>query len=215
MPNVPNVPVKAWNSPPVVGQAETPRALGGVVTPVLAGFALAAVALLVTTDNAHLPPLHDEAVLAFVVAVAVLLAAMQFSAASVRYASRPAERMDLAPEAKLEIDVLNLVRAAQHKDRYLEDAYSNRARVFYNLGLIAFLLGLGLMVWPSTINPSEWARLIGAGVIGIATLGEVLWALQPRMRTQSLFPDYDSVPDGAAGGDLAAADPVWTALKQP
>jgi len=106
-----------WNIPAVAGQAESPRTLGGVVTPVLAGFALATVALLVSGDPQFLPRLHEPAVLAFVVAVGLLLAAMQFSSASVRYASRPTDRLDLVPEARIDIDKLNFAQKAQHRDR--------------------------------------------------------------------------------------------------
>jgi hypothetical protein len=206
-----------WNVPAVAGQAESPRTLGGVVTPVLAGFALATVALLVSGDPQFLPRLHEQAVLAFAVAVGLLLAAMQFSSASVRYASRPTDRLDLVPEARVDLDKLNFVRKAQHRDRYLEDVYYDRARYTYNLGLMAFLVGLGLIVWPDNLTWSNWARVASAAVVVLSVIVELIWTFSTRLGGLGrwLFPDYESVPDNKLGADLSTTDPAIKSVSVP
>src|SRR5688572_11389693 len=62
---------RVWSRPRRLGYPEMLRISGGIVAPLLAGFSLATITLLVTSDSR--PRLSEWAVVAFVAAVGFLL----------------------------------------------------------------------------------------------------------------------------------------------
>ncbi|HEX4214715.1 MAG TPA: hypothetical protein VIA06_15465 [Candidatus Dormibacteraeota bacterium] len=174
----------AWDAPQITGQAEAPRMFGGIVAPVLAGFSLGTIALLVTAGG---PPLAGAAILALTIAVVALLGAMQFSTQSVVYSTRPAARRELHPEIAGDIARLNMIRNAQFRERRLEDWYATAARYSYNAGLLAFLAGVVLLT-----VPHRWdaPRVLVEVILGLAMLAELIWSIGPLARL--VFPSADS-----------------------
>jgi len=165
---------------------------GGIAAPLLAGFSLTTVAQLVIGKD-H-PWLSEWAIALFAIASASLVYAMQFSATALGYAATPAERLDYNPEAAKDEDILRKVRRLQWEEMALRAKYTKRVKHCYNLGLITFLGGLGLILipqhWPS---PS---RIVAIAVVGISIAIEVMWTLSDARRPKWLLPSSSSVePD--------------------
>ncbi len=159
-----------WKRPGALGEAEVERGLGGVVSPVLAGFSLAAIATVVTADR--VPPLADWAVAALAVTAACLVFGMQYAFLSLRHSTPPADRLGWNPEATVDESELNRERRRQATDRDLALRYSGRTRGFYNTALISFALGLALLV-----VPREWsvASVVAVAAAALAGLIEITW----------------------------------------
>ncbi len=175
------------------------QGMGGVVAPLLAGFSLATIAVLLTTGSVNAskptgdgPPHADLAVAALALAAALFLLTMEFAFWAARYATSPQERMDWTAEAVVNRPALDQARTEQAMDRQLADYYSGRARWMYNGGLLLFFAGLGALLIPQRWSPPF---VVAAGVVFL-TLAFEIWAvfLQcPRGLYSAIFPSYDDV----------------------
>lgn len=175
------------------------QGMGGIVAPLLAGFSLATIAVLVTTGwvnaskpSADGPPHTDLAIAALVIAAAMFLLTMEFAFMAARYATTPGERLSWTAEATVHPHALAEARLEQAMDRHLADRYSARAGWFYNGGIIALLVGLAALVVPQHWTP--WF------VVGVVVVGAVLvyqtWAILirwPKRWFAAIYPFYDDV----------------------
>lgn len=187
-PDIP--PDQVWRRPKDnLGYADHLRGLGGVVSPLLAGFSLAAIAQLLTTENP--PPLTDWAVLALATSVAFLLHSMQLAHAALAADPSPATYLVWYPEALVEKDALLEVRRKQVQKYREMVRYWLRANVSYDVGLVAFLAGLVLL-----LIPEQWsgARIAAVSIAGAALLLEGWWAIANRMPDQLPHPVYSRTP---------------------
>lgn len=164
-----------WNRPHALGFHETLRGLGGTVAPLLAGFSLAAIATIVTSSDA--PRLADWAVAALAAAVALLLFSMQVASLSLTQNSSPEDVLMWRPEAKVSEDELRLARSAQAADFAEMTRLGRLSLDAYGLGLVAFLLGLLLLMIPDTWSVG---LVIGVAAVGGALLLEVWWLAANR-----------------------------------
>jgi len=190
---------QVWKHHDPVGKFAMVQGMGGVVAPLLAGFSLATIAVLVTTGwlnaskpSSDGPPHADLAVAALAVAATSFLLTMEFTFIASRYATTPAERMDWTPEAALDRDVLQAARVAQAMDRVLADSFAYRARWLYNGGLMFFLAGLGVIAVPQRWTPP---LVVAVSVAFLALIFEV-WAVLlkwPRRWHAAIFPAYRQV----------------------
>jgi hypothetical protein len=116
----------------------------------------------------------------FTIAAASLLFSLQFTAVAVGYAATPCERLDYLPETRGWPELWRQVRDEQWEDRAVFATYRTRAANCYNGGLLAFLVGLGAIVWPKTWSwhHRPTGNLIALVVIGIATVLELIWTLR-------------------------------------
>lgn len=162
-----------WKRPENVGRWEEVRGFGGVVATLLAGFSLTAVAQLASADDP--PPLTCLAVLAFTSASVLLLFSVQSAFLTLRYSASPEERLAWHPEARVHPAKLHSERKRQAEDRLLGDAYYQRARYFFNVGLIMFFAGLALTVVPDDWNAAWIAAVVIAALGGLV---EAWWALR-------------------------------------
>lgn len=155
---------------------ENVRTLGGIAAPLLAGFSLTAVIQLVTLGKDASPPrFAPAAVSAFAIAAGFLLYALQFSAIAVTFGVEPSQYLDFFPEARRDPESLRRVREMQFEDTILRWKYNTRAHVTYDIGLIAFLLGLGLTLVPSRWSPLPYGRVVALAVVGAALVIEAVW----------------------------------------
>lgn len=166
-------PRTVWKRPGPLGQAQALASLEGVVSPLLAGFSLTTITLLLTIESSIRPPLADWAVAAFAIAAGLFVYAIQFSAAGMGYAVAPGDRLSWTPEATIDESELQRARRLQAVDAVLFDEYSGRANYCYEYGLIAFLAGLLLL-----LVPAHWTVLRGIPVIvvGAALALEIAWS---------------------------------------
>ena len=163
---------RVWKRPSPIGETEALRGLGGIVAPVLMGFALATIAAL-AAGSTQLPG-ADAAIFLLVLSAGCFLYDMQFTSMALRYAASPAERLDWLPEATVDEGILEQERKRQARDRVLCKKYSRRAAFFYDIGLLTFLGSMG-----AVLVPSHWTlwRGLAALALGVAIAVELVWAV--------------------------------------
>jgi hypothetical protein len=178
VPAPPRIPsTQVWRRPlKNLGYAEGLRGRGGTVCPLIAGFALAAIAQLVTAEDA--PPLADWAILAFACSVALLVHSMQLAFFALSADPSPATYLAWHPEALVDEDALKVVRKKQINKYQEMVGYWLRSNIAYDLGLVAFLGAILLL-----LIPDDWSgpRIVAIVVIALAFALEAWWALANRV----------------------------------
>lgn len=192
---------RVWNRRRPINYPKQIEMAGGFAAPLLAGFSLTTVAQLVIGRD-H-PWLSDWAIALFAIAAALLVYAVQFSATTLGYSATPSERLDYNPEAAFKPNILRVIRNRQWEEMELRAKYTARARCCYNVGLLAFLGGLGLILVPHHGWPWPWGRFVGVAVVGISLIIEVMWILSNAQRPKWLLPTTspispDELPDEGA-----------------
>jgi len=184
-----------------LGMVDATRAMGTVAAPLLAGFGLATLTLLSTASvPVRLAPV---AITLFAIGSALFVFCLQFTASALLYAAPPGERVAwrLAESGDIDPAAWSALYRVQHQDTQLFRRYQFRARLTYDLGIIAHLGGLLALV-----APPSWAswRIAAFAVVAAALALELWWIVggwfghTPRW----LIPGYDSlrratrVPDG-------------------
>lgn len=159
-----------WKQPEHPGEPELQRGIASAAAPVLAGFSLATIAVLLTATAT--PPASEWAIAAFVAAAAMLIFAMQADFHALRFSVPPATRLDAYPEARTDREVLTSLRRMQARDVVLAEHYGVLGRVGYNLGLLCFFGGLALLTYPG-----KWGIGSGAAFVAACTafFTEVRW----------------------------------------
>lgn len=184
-----------WQYRHPLGSVDANRAMGTVAAPLLAGFALATVALLLTTADARLMPCYEWAITVFVPAAGLFIFAVQFTFMGLLYAAAPAERLDwLPPGQEPDDEAYATATKIQVMDLALQERYFSRAGRLYSLGVLCYTAGLALI-----IVPSDWdfPRVIALGFITATFALEVIWFVSALFgrRIQWLLPGYSSVID--------------------
>jgi hypothetical protein len=177
-----SAPAVVWKPLKPLGQAEVIRGLGGIVSPLLAGFSLAAIATLLTASSP--PRLTEFSIAAFAMTVGFLLFAMQFAFTALRYTASPSERLEWRPEITATdessdshneaviLREMQEIREEQALDFAITKLYMKRTAQLYDLGLLAFTIGLVLL-----LVPAKWTigRTIAVSAAGVAGLLEIYW----------------------------------------
>jgi hypothetical protein len=182
-----------WKRPKLLGYTETLRGLGGIVAPLLTGFSLATIAVLLTATT-H-PWLWRWAVVALTVAVAVFLFAMQVSFLALARSPSPSDFLAWVPEIADNEDLRAQALTEQaHTFKQMSRLWK-RAGFTYEIAIIAFLAGVVLL-----LVPHEWTVVKGlpAVVSGLA-LGVELWWTAANKFTRLPHPAL-----GCRGGTAAA-----------
>lgn len=165
-----------WERPKLFGYAETLRGLGGIVAPLLTGFALATIALLVTASDK--PRLADWATVALSVTVACLLYSMQVAFLALARSPSPGDILNWVPEAAVSVEALTKVRAEQAANLNAVRGLWKHTSLAYDIGVVSLLAGLLLL-----LIPHHWVAATTAAVVvaGIALLAEVWWTVANRI----------------------------------
>lgn len=178
-----------WERPEHLGYSETLRGLGGIVAPLLTGFSLTSIALLLTSVTK--PPLADWAVVALTITVACLLFSMQVAFLALASSPSPADILTWEPQVAVSREALQKAReeqAANFADMKRFWDLSGRA---YDLGLVSFLTAVLLLLIP----PSWSAARIAAVVVGsLGLCVELWWALANRFGRLPHPVEHDSDP---------------------
>jgi hypothetical protein len=164
-----------WQRPARPGYQEALKGLGGTVAPFLAGFSLATIALLVTAD--HSPRLAGPAILALATSASLLLYSMQAAFLALQHSASPADWLGWYPEATVNERSLGDVRERQAAAHMRAIAAWRAYAVTYELGLLFFLSGLFMLIWPrfpAHGHPSIW-RLCALVPVALACIVEVWW----------------------------------------
>ena len=163
-----------WKRPNSLGDVEAFKGLGGIVAPLLAGFCLATIAVLLTAGQATQTPYAPWAVTCLSAAAVLFLNNIQFTFLAVRSGSPPSVYLDWSPEATADPTWLLSLRQEQAQDRRLFERFSSVARYLYDVGLVAFLAGLDLLIVPPVWDPPHALALT---IVSLAGAFELLWLL--------------------------------------
>jgi hypothetical protein len=161
-----------WRRPEQFGYSETLRGLGGIVAPLLTGFSLTAITLLLTASSK--PWLADWAAVALTITVACLLFSMQLAFLALALNPSPADILTWMPEVTISADAL--LKAREEQAANLEEVKRlwRRTGIAYDVGIVAFLVGLVLLSVPHSCSPS---RILATAVATMALSGELWWVL--------------------------------------
>lgn len=188
-----------WERPQRLGYQETLRGLGGVVAPLLTGFSLATIAVLVTSKDR--PPLSDWAEAALAAAVGLLLYGMQCSFLALSRTPSPPDIVAWLPEATVDATALDDARAEQAANMADVKRLWKRTGLTYDLGLLSFLAGLLLLLIPHAWSA---ARIFGVGIAGLALFVEIWWTLANRIKPLP----HPAVRDFKPGDFVEGLDPL-------
>jgi hypothetical protein len=166
-----------WKRPGPLGLFQSTSMFVAVVAPLLAGFSLAAAAILVTTNVAGTVPMANWALASFSVASVLFVFAIQYQGSASGYAVPPEERLGWWPEATVDPAALQAARQNQAEDFAIATRQSGRAGVCYDLALLAFLTGLALLVVPTSWSIARIVAVVAAVLAGVM---QVLWIVSAR-----------------------------------
>jgi hypothetical protein len=182
-----------------LGTTDSLRATGTVAAPLLAGFSLATLAVLLTSSVR--PRLTDVAVLALVVSAASFLFCVQFTFAGLLYAASPGDRAAWLDDRAADPRSAVAAERVQRMDDRLLGQYLVRVRLTYDLGIVSVLGALLAMVTPTNWTVARTGAFVvvaGAVALELWWIGGVWTARRPRW----LLPSYRDVreppesPDG-------------------
>jgi hypothetical protein len=161
-----------WERPTHLGYSETLRGLGGIVAPLLTGFSLTSIALLLT--SATKPPLADWAVVALTVTVACLLFSMQVAFLALARSPSPADILTWEPQVLVSREALQKARGEQAANFADMKRFWDLTSRAYDIGLVSFLTGGVLLLIPASWSAPRIAAVV-VGVLGLCV--ELWWAL--------------------------------------
>lgn len=151
----------AWQRPKQAGYFEGVKSYATTAAPFLAGFAFAAITILIGLDDP--PPMTDAAVLCFVFATLGFLYALQFGSWMQVYTTRPSERLDWHREATIDRTRFLEERARHAAELRVAEIYVNRLGAAFDGGLITFLLGIVFLV-----IPARWSAIRAVTLVPLA-----------------------------------------------
>lgn len=169
---VPKSTSTPWEQPGSLGFAEALRGLGGVVAPLLTGFSLTSIVLLLTASSA--PRDADWAVVALTVTVVCLLYSMQVAVLALARSPSPADILTWKPEVAVSDAALQEAREQQAATLHDMRRLWEFSAFAYDLGIIAFLSALVLLLIPRSWSFPHSAAVV---VAGFALIFEAYWAL--------------------------------------
>lgn len=160
-----------WSVPRSPAYPASLTAFCTVAAPLLAGFSLSALLALRDEDGAA----AAVALGLFGVGAVVLVAAIQAALVGAMHHAAPPEWLAWYPESSDDLVLLSWLRAEQWREAEFATRWRARARLAYNAGISAFLLGVVAVLVP---RPGGWTapRLV-ALVVACAAAAVELWGL--------------------------------------
>jgi hypothetical protein len=162
-----------WSVPAPYGYAAAIESMGAIAAPLLAGVSAALAMLVLQRENAFEWP--SLTLCALVLAVLAFIAAVQFTFRARQFAVTPLEIEMWWPDADDPQRREQLRRAQRHYRRRFE-VWSDLASGAYDLGLLAFLLGVALSIVPDGGLSDASAGRVAAFVVAAAGFAaEFIW----------------------------------------
>ncbi len=207
-------PKDVWDRPEErPGYLDGLAGLGGMVAPLLAGFSLTAITLVLTATKP--PTVWSWALVAFAAAVAFLLQSMQLAFFAIGRDPRPSTQLDWYPEALIDTDAARRLRERQAKTFEKSVSFWHRSMFWYDFGLTAFLAGVLLLLIPA---PHHWTdqRIAAVVIAGAAFLLEAWWVLANRLWDRNIHVPHPAVSRSEPRIEIQALDPelLW-AITDP
>jgi hypothetical protein len=167
-----------WDVIAPYGYGEASQSAGTVVAPLLAGFTITLIGLVVDTSASDIR-YRNLALLVLTVAAALLIAAVQCAYSARQYLVRPDEITAWWPgfdalEPKEYTSGLALDRRVEQlAHSMLHRRWAARLRFAYNAGVVLVLAGLAIVLVPS--GTVSTARLAAIAVAALAAVTELVW----------------------------------------
>ncbi|GIF97003.1 hypothetical protein [Catellatospora citrea] len=173
-----------------LGSVDAIRSMGTVTAPVLAGFALATLALLATSDEP--PRFAGLAMVAFAVGAILFVFCLQFTTIALQYSATPTDRLAWLGDDATDPEVVARAHDVQRLDHRLQGRYMFRAKLTYDLGVLGHLIGLLALVAP--VGLYSW-RSVGFAVVAVGFALELVWIVGGWLgwRPRWLLPGYRDV----------------------
>jgi MFS family permease len=169
-----------WKTPVRYGYGEAVQSAGTIAAPLLAGFTITLIGLLVPSQESIRYP--DVALAILMGAVACLLAAVQCAYAARQFLVTPEEieawwpGMDRLEQPYGE-DWVKRRYAEQRAHSELHSRWGRRFRYTYHAGIMLVLLGLVVVLLPPAHPPGGimFSRWLAVALAALAFLAEVVW----------------------------------------
>jgi hypothetical protein len=195
----PFVPPK-WRKPAPLGYAPAMDSLGTVAAPLLAGFSLASVVVISDDAGNFLWP--GLATLGLVVAAIMFVGAVQCSFNARQYIWSAADVLAWWPD--LEEGSPREIRLRYEQDLAFGrwKAWVNWARITYDVGILALLAALALVIPPLHSAGVQGAlRWVASGVAFVACAGEASWIVISSIRRSAESRSHGKSELGGAEND--------------
>jgi hypothetical protein len=173
-----------WQVPGKFGYGEAVQSAGTVVAPLLAGFTIALIGLIVDTSNKGVGH-RDLALLVLMAAAAALVLAIQCSYSARQYLTTPgeleawypelarAEPREPGPSLSRPTTYWWMAREEQAAHANLHRRWSQRFRLAYHSGIVLVLAGLAItLIPPGYISPIRYCAI---GLAALAAIAETSW----------------------------------------
>jgi hypothetical protein len=165
-----------WKRPDYYGRPAAIDATGTIAAPFLAGIGIA-LAVLVISNEEHFGA-AGMALFALILATIALVACVESAFHARLYVVTPSELEEWRPD-HAEAKRVEMLEREQDIARKAFDQWADRARRAYNVGIIAFSVGVVFLLVPKggVHRAHGWHRatLVLACVGAIAEIGSVVW----------------------------------------
>jgi hypothetical protein len=165
-------PTPTWTAPFPYGYPEAVEQGGTVAAPLLAGFSVTLIGLVLTAPDSLRWPAVSLAVL--MASTILLLAAVQFAFVARQYSVLPSDLESWWPDHD-ESPRWEQLRSEQEAHASSHLRWAAAFRTAYNLGVLLFLAGTTISLAPPEGGGS--GRWIAFGIGAVGFLGELIWTL--------------------------------------
>jgi len=170
-----------WKPPVPYGRPASVDAAGTVAAPLLAGFSITFVGLILSASDGASIPLREPALAVLVLAALLLLGCVQCAFWARLYTVTPQDLMPWWPDLHGGSTNAQLrhrqIRGAQWRYAHLSELWLERARWTYHGGILALLASVALVLVPAN-HHLAW-RWLSVGVTGLGFFAELYWVLAP------------------------------------
>jgi hypothetical protein len=179
---MPDEPPRPPGAPDPYGAFATVDSFGGGAAPLLAGFAVTLLALIIQISDGLRWP--DLALVLFGVAATLFLHVVQLTARARGYAVTPDQVREwyAADDAAVAADRRRVVAWELRHHRACWLFLVRRARILYNGAMLALLAGVGVMLVPRQGRQLTGVRWVAIAVAVLAVLSEVLEMLDQILK---------------------------------
>jgi hypothetical protein len=167
-----------WKIAGTYGYAEAVTTAGTLAAPVLAGFSITLIVVVIQAGSDMGAP--GAALDLLAAAVVALVLSVQAAFIARIYLARPSDILEWWPDATDEE-----VTGLREEQRMLTDKYRRWASVFrrsYNLGLLLLIAAVTMIMMPPSHSHHEVERWIGFSILAAAFGAELLWMVGAWVR---------------------------------